>query len=137
MASVSKGRFWVSPSSVVLIGFRLRKGKWSVEDSLELCHFAVDVKQEKFGGLRLAGVPERQSKAFDFFVSREPFLVSAFAFEQFKPLVKQRLIRFERQSRLETAAIPRPVVKLNVAQNSEQYVPLKRISVDLLMASRV
>ena len=46
------------------------------------------VKQEKFGGLRLAGVPERQSKAFDFFVSRERFLVSAFAFEQFKLLVK-------------------------------------------------
>ena len=45
---------------------------------------------EKFGGLRLAGVPERQSKAFDFFVSREPFLVSAFAFEQCKLLVKQR-----------------------------------------------
>lgn len=95
------------------------------------------MKQEKFGGLRLAGVPERQSKAFDFFVSREPFLVSALAFEQLKLLVKQRLRRFERQRRLETARYPRPVVKLNVAQNSEQYVPLKRISVDLLMASRV
>ena len=85
----------------------------------------------------MAGVPERQSKAFNFFVSCEPFLVSAFAFEQFKLLVKQRLIRVERQSRLETAAIPRPVVKLNGAQNSQQYGPLKRISVDLLMASRV
>ncbi len=85
----------------------------------------------------MAEVPERQSKAFDLFVSREPFLVSAFAFEQFELLVKQRPTRFERQSRLETAAIPRPVVKLKVAQNSEQYVPLKRISVDLLMASSV
>ena len=85
----------------------------------------------------MAGVSERQSKAFDFFVSRELFLVSALAFEQFKLLVKQMFIRFERQSRLETAAIPRPVVKLNVAQNSEQYVPLKRILVDLRMASRV
>ena len=78
-----------------------------------------------------------KSKAFDFFVSRAPFLLSAFAFEQFQLLLKQRLIRFERQRRWETAAIPRPVVKVNVAQNSEHYVPLKRISVDLLMASRV
>ena len=74
----------------------------------------------------MAGVPERQSKAFDFFVSREPLLVSAFAFEKFKLLVKQRLIRFERQGRLETAAIPRPVVKLNVAQNSEHMSPIEK-----------
>ncbi|GHO90027.1 hypothetical protein KSF_000750 [Reticulibacter mediterranei] len=102
---------------------------WEYQLSLEEQNLAESVfrqkLQEKFGGLSLAGIPERQSKAFDFFVSREPFLVSAFAFEQCKLLVKQRLLRFERQRRLETAVIPASGRKVECCSKQRAICPIE------------
>src|SRR4051794_18358487 len=53
------------------------------------------------------------------------FLLSAFAFEQFKLPVKQRLIRFERQSRLETAAIPASSRKVESCSKQRAICPIE------------
>src|SRR2546430_8320616 len=105
--------------------FAFGKAKGQSKTALNRAISPSMYRLEKFGGLRLAGVPERQSKAFDFFVSREPFLVSAFAFEQFKLLVKQRLIRFERQRRLETAAIPASSRKVECCSKQQAICPIE------------